>query len=144
MLAQLKVEGRQEPVTEPFTKMLKSMKHYTDDAIESVNNKLAKDGTTDVADFLKTHTSRRIGSRFTTIMSMFLAVVGFYTIIPKLYNLGLKGNPALKEQDETNATAKSDTQKADDSAQDKKKMVKIFLSRVPVYKKLWLKPATRL
>ena len=121
MLAQLKVEGRQEPVTEPFTKMLKSMKHYTDDAIESVNNKLAKDGTTDVADFLKTHTSRRIGSRFTTIMSMFLAVVGFYTIIPKLYNLGLKGNPALKEQDETNATAKSDTQKAEDSAQDKKK-----------------------
>ncbi len=118
MLANLKVEGRQEPVTEPFKKLLGSMKNYSDDVIASVNKQLEKDGTTNVADFLKNHTSRRIGSRFTTIMSMFFAVVGFYTIIPKLYNLGLKGNPALKDQEEAPATGT--TEKAEDSVQDKK------------------------
>lgn len=122
MLAHLKVEGRQDPVTEPFKKLLGSMKNYSDDAIKSVNKQLEKDGTTNLADFLKTHTSRRIGSRFTTIMSMFFAVVGFYTIIPKLYNLGLKGNPALKDQEETPvANGKPETtEKAEDSIQNKK------------------------
>ena len=95
------------------------MKNYSNDAIESVNKQLAKDGTTDVAEFLKTHTSRRIGSRFTTLFSMFFAVVGFYTIIPKLYNLGLKGNPALKDQNEEPAPA-STTQKAEDKVETKK------------------------
>ena len=101
MAAHLKVEGRKEPVTEGFNKLLSSMKNYSNDAIESVTKQLEKDGTTDVSEFLKTHTSRRIGSRFTTIMSMFLAVVGFYTVIPKLYNLGLKGNPALNHAEES-------------------------------------------
>lgn len=119
MVASLKVEGRQEPVSESFKKLLGSMKNYSNDAIESVNKQLTKDGTTDVAEFLKTHTSRRIGSRFTTIVSMFFAVVGFYTIIPKLYNLGLKGNPALKDQNEEPAQA-STTQKAEDKVDDKK------------------------
>ena len=119
MVASLKVEGRQEPVSESFKKLLGSMKNYSNDAIESVNKQLAKDGTTDVAEFLKTHTSRRIGSRFTTLFSMFFAVVGFYTIIPKLYNLGLKGNPALKDQNEESVPA-STTQKAEDKVDDKK------------------------
>lgn len=119
MVASLKVEGRQEPISESFKKLLGSMKNYSNDAIESVNKQLAKDGTTDVAEFLKTHTSRRIGSRFTTLFSMFFAVVGFYTIIPKLYNLGLKGNPALKDQNEEPAPA-STTQKAEDKVDDKK------------------------
>lgn len=122
MAAHLKIEGRKEPVTEGFNKLLSSMKNYSNDAIESVTKQLEKDGTTDVSEFLKTHTSRRIGSRFTTIMSMFLAVVGFYTVIPKLYNLGLKGNPALNHAEESTDVPenKLTTEKAEDKPDAKK------------------------
>lgn len=96
LVAELKIEGREKSATQAFNKFLGSLKNYSDDAISSVNKQLEKDGATDVAKFLETHTSRRIGSRALSNLSMFLAVVGFYTVIPKLYNLGLKGNPALK------------------------------------------------
>lgn len=117
-IASLSIEGRKAPASESFKKLLGSMKNYSDDAIASVNNKLSKDGATDVADFLKNHTSRRMGSRLLTNLSMFLAVVGFYTVIPKLYNLGLKGNPALKD---TEHQAETTTEKAENKAPDKKK-----------------------
>lgn len=111
MVAELKINGRENNAAQTFNKFLGSLKNYSDDAINSVNKQLEKDGATDVAKFIETHTSRRMGSRVISNLSMFLAVVGFYTIIPKLYNLGLKGNPALKgEEQATDAPeAKKDT-----------------------------------
>lgn len=37
-----------------------------------------------------------MGSRILTNLGIFGAVAAFYTQIPKLYNMGLKGNPALQ------------------------------------------------
>lgn len=53
---------------------------------------------------------------------MFLAVVGFYTVIPKLYNLGLKGNPALNHAEESTDVPenKLTTEKAEDKPDAKK------------------------
>lgn len=120
LVAELKLQGREKTVAEAFPKMLNSMKNYSNDAIAAVNKRLEKDGATDVSEFLKTHTSRRMGSRFLTNMSMFLAVVGFYTIIPKLYNLGLKGNPALKNQNAEQTPDETTTEKTENTAQEKK------------------------
>ena len=123
MVASLGIKGRKNPASESFKKLLGSMRNYSNDAIGAVNKKLSKDSATDVAEFLKTHTSRRMGSRLLTNLSMFLAVVGFYTVIPKLYNLGLKGNPALKDTANPQAENQPETttQKTEDKVADKKK-----------------------
>ena len=71
-------------------------------------------------DYIQRFTKKRIGSRFITNMSMFLAVVGFYTVIPKLYNLGLKGNPALKGTAAEGEQPADNTKKAEDKAEQKK------------------------
>lgn len=47
---------------------------------------------------------------------MWAAVVGFYTLIPKLYNLGLKHDPGLKglvDEGAENAANKPDEKKED-------------------------------
>lgn len=49
---------------------------------------------------------------------MFLAVVGFYDIIPKLYNMGLKENP-----DEVKTEEEQKQEKAEDTADTKSKDV---------------------
>lgn len=108
MTASLSVAGREKPVAESFKKMLGSMKDFSEDIIDSTQAKLKKDSATDIPKFIEKFVSRRSGSRFVTNMSMFLAVVGFYTLIPKIYNLGLKGNPALNNsQPEETETEKS-------------------------------------
>ncbi len=96
IVASIKLEGKDAPISLSFKKLLENMKDFTDDITKSVNTRLKKDTSTDVVNYIQRFTKKRIGSRFITNMSMFFAVVGFYTIIPKLYNLGLKGNPALK------------------------------------------------
>lgn len=96
IVASLKVEGKEKPLSLSFKKLLDNMRDFSDDAIDSVNKTLKKDAGTDVKEFIQRFTKKRTGSRFITNLSMYLAVIGFYTIIPKLYNLGLKGNPALK------------------------------------------------
>lgn len=110
--AKLPIEGRKDPVSLSFKKLIESMKDYSDDAISSVNEHLNKNSAANAAEFINNHTSRRIGSRFLTIMSMFGAVVCFFTVIPKIYNMGLKGNPALKNQNvaQNNTTEKAENQ----------------------------------
>lgn len=120
IVASLTVEGKDKPISLSFKKLLENMKDFTDDAINSVNKQMKKDAGTNVSEFLQKFTSRRLGSRFVTNMSMFLAVVGFYTIIPKLYNLGLKGNPALKNTENANDTAQNtDNKPAEEKKQGK-------------------------
>ena len=126
MSASLKVPGRENPVGESFKKMLGSIKDFSDDAISSTQKKLAKAPDTNVSEFIQKFVSRRSGSRFVSNMSMFLAVVGFYTLIPKLYNMGLKENPALKQQNQevqAAPTAQGTTEKATDTPANGKKDV---------------------
>ncbi len=120
IVASLKVEGKDAPISLSFKKLLENMKDFTDDITDSVKTRLKKDTSTDVKDYIQRFTKKRIGSRFITNMSMFLAVVGFYTVIPKLYNLGLKGNPALKGTAAEGEQPADNTKKAEDKAEQKK------------------------
>lgn len=71
--------------------VLNHMRDYVDDALKSTSNALKKAKDFDAEEFIKTFSRRRTGSRFLSNMAMFGAVVGFYNLIPKLYNLGVKG-----------------------------------------------------
>ena len=113
IVASLKVEGKEKPISLSFKKLLDNMRDFSDDAIDSVNKTLKKDAGTDVKEFIQKFTKKRTGSRFITNLSMYLAVVGFYTIIPKLYNLGLKGNPALKGTSAQNSQSEEKDKKTD-------------------------------
>lgn len=117
MTAGLTAIGREKPIHEGFTKMLGSIKDFTDDAISSVQKELKKSPDTNLVEYIQKFVSRRSGSRFLTNMSMFFAVVGFYTLIPKIYNLGLKNNPALANTSEQgNEAPKTTTEKTNDEA----------------------------
>ncbi len=113
IVASLTVEGKDKPISLSFKKLLDNMRDFSDDAIDSVNKTLKKDAGTDVKEFIQRFTKKRTGSRFITNLSMYLAVVGFYTIIPKLYNLGLKGNPALKGTSAQNSQPEEKDKKTD-------------------------------
>lgn len=92
-----------------FKKLLKTMTDFTDDVIESTGKamKKAKDGF-NPEEFLNKFIKHRSGSRIITNIGMWLAVVGFYAMIPHLYSLGTGGkNPAFateQEQPETQTT----------------------------------------
>ncbi len=86
-------------IASSFKSILGHMNDYANDAIKHVNKKF-KDGKNlspeNVEKFVKTLSQRRSGTRFLSNISMWLAVVGFYTIIPKLYNHVTKGrDPGL-------------------------------------------------
>ena len=70
----------------------KYMKDYTNDAMKSVKKQAQKTSELNLEEYFKGLSKRRAGSRFFTNMAMFGAVVAFYRIIPKLYNMGIKGD----------------------------------------------------
>ena len=77
-----------------FKSMLEHMNDYSDDAIKTIRKKLKSN--LNIEQFVKDFSRRRTGSRVLSNMSMFAAVVGFFTIIPKLYNRATKGkDPGL-------------------------------------------------
>ena len=80
-------------------KLTQSLADYADDAIKHVS--LTSDN---IAKSVKNFNLHRAGTRVMSNLSMWGAVVAFYTLIPKLYNLGLKHDPGLKglETEENN------------------------------------------
>ena len=81
-------------LTTSFKSILGHMNDYASDVIKHINKRV--DTNLNPDKFVKNFSRRRSGSRFLTNMSMFAAVVGFYTIIPKLYNHTTKGkDPGL-------------------------------------------------
>lgn len=100
-----------------ISELLSAMNNYFGDAVNSTKKAFNKNSSLSIEEFMKKFTNKKMGSRFFTNMSMYGAVVAFYTIIPKLYNLGLKGNPGLK------GTAADpellNTDKKEDKVQDK-------------------------
>ena len=86
-------------IASSFKSVVGHMNDYANDAIKTVNKKF-KDVKNiqpeSVEKFVETLSKRRSGTRFLSNISMWLAVVGFYTIIPKLYNHVTKGrDPGL-------------------------------------------------
>jgi len=88
-----KVTGAKNPIS--VAKLSEYLADYADDAGKNLK-KMLSDGASDAPEAIRNFTKHRLGTRFMTNMGMWLTVVAFYTIIPKLYNWGLKDNPALK------------------------------------------------
>ncbi len=80
-----------------LSELSKALHDYFDDAVNSVK-KSVKDNFSaeNIEKGVKEFTNRRMGSRILTNLGVFGAIAWFYTQIPKMYNAGIKGNPALK------------------------------------------------
>lgn len=80
-----------------ISQLLGSLNDYFDDAVKSTQKAL-KDNISaeNIEKAIKTFTNKRMGTRILSNLGIFAAVAMFYTQIPKLYNMGIKGNPALK------------------------------------------------
>ena len=92
--------------------LLSSMKNFYEDASKFIPKHFSKDGTLNVQDVMKRFANKKMGSRVLTNIGLFLTVAAFYTQIPKLYNMGLKSNPALGEDAPVNP-AKQDAKAKD-------------------------------
>ena len=89
--------------------LLKAMKDYFGDAVNSTKKVLTEGVSSDqVETIVKNFTNKRMGSRVLTNLGIFGTVALFYTQIPKLYNWGLKGNPALAGNTEVQADKPED------------------------------------
>ena len=102
MDAGITVEGTNKTVKTNFSKVLSSLSDYSNDVLKNSKKYVETNGTEDLQKFLKSFNHRRIGTRVASIASMFAAVVAFYTVIPKLYNLGLKHDPGLAGLEDEN------------------------------------------
>ena len=77
--------------------MVNAMSDFFDDAVKNTHEELKKGlKSENIESFVKKFTNHKMGSRILTNVGIFGAVAAFYTQIPKLYNMGLKGNPALQ------------------------------------------------
>lgn len=92
----LSAEGRNKPLITDIKRLTQSLTDYTDDALGKVNKQLVKDSKLNIEQFIKEFNTHRIGTRVLANFGMWSAVVGFYTLIPKLYNIGIKQDPGLK------------------------------------------------
>ncbi len=77
-------------------KLIHSLTDYTDDALDKTKKFVRKNKSGDIKEFIKKFNNHRIGTRIVSNIGMWSSVVGFYMLIPKLYNWGLKHDPGLK------------------------------------------------
>ena len=101
--------------------LLGAMDDYFTDAVKSTKNALANNADANLSDVIKSFTHRRMGTRVLTNLGLFSAVAAFYTQIPKLYNKGLKEDPALKGTAAATSTVTAETK--EDKVQSKGKDV---------------------
>ncbi len=122
LAATVNVKWRKDPVTVSFSQMLDNLTDYTDDVIKSTNKYLKNEAVPDLAKFMKSFNLRRSGTRFLSNFGMFFAVVGFYDIIPKIYNIGVSANvDEIKEEPEdASKTAENVQGKADKAEKTEK------------------------
>lgn len=115
--ASLKVNGKKDLLGTNFRRLTQSLTDYTGDILGKVNRKNISAG--EISDYVSKFNKYRSGTRVLSNLGMWAAVVGFYTLIPKLYNLGLKHDPGLKgleepqENQAANESAQTDKNKKD-------------------------------
>ena len=114
----LKFSGKDKPLGTSISCLTQSLTDYTNDALDKVNKHLNKHANGNIDEYIKKFNIHRAGTRVFANIGMWSAVVGFYSLIPKLYNLGLKHDPGLKglvdEQQEANANPEA-TEKNNDN-----------------------------
>ena len=94
--------------------LIQSMQDYADDAFKKANKYLEHNSESGLKEYIKNFNHHRAGTRVLSNLGMWSAVVGFYTLIPKLYNLGLKHDPGLKGLvDEESIETKENTKNKD-------------------------------
>ncbi len=98
-------------------RLTQSLTDYTGDVL----NKAAKKGISpeNIQEFIAKFNKQRAGTRVLSNLGMWSAVVVFYTLIPKLYNLGLKHDPGLKGLEDTQDNKAENNTKPDKKAADK-------------------------
>ncbi|MCI1273341.1 MAG: hypothetical protein LKG27_02775 [Clostridiaceae bacterium] len=94
-VASISEEANDSKATGGFKSMLGSLSDFTNDAMRSTKKALEHSTELNIADYARSFAKRRMGSRILSNAGIFGAVVLFMTQIPKLYNMGLKGNPGL-------------------------------------------------
>lgn len=93
-------------ISASFSSFSNKLLDYTHDTVEHTKHFVEKNKNGNLVDFVKNHTTRRMGSRALTNVGMWLAVVGFYFAIPKIYSMGLNGkNPGMAGLEEHTAAA---------------------------------------
>lgn len=115
----LKVSGKDKPLGTNIRQLVQSLTDYSGDALEKVNKHLEKHANGNIDEYIKKFNIHRAGTRVLSNLGMWSAVVGFYTLIPKLYNLGLKHDPGLKGLVEEGAEKTEDKVKEDKKAEAK-------------------------
>ena len=90
----LKVNGKHKTLTTNIRRLTQSLIDYTNDALKHIPH-----NSEDAAQAVRKFNTHRAGTRVFTNLGMFGAVVSFYTLIPKLYNMGIKHDPGLKGLD---------------------------------------------
>lgn len=115
----LKVSGKEKPLGTNIRQLVQSLTDYSGDALEKVNKHLEKHANGNIDEYIKKFNTHRAGTRVLANLGMWSAVVGFYTLIPKLYNLGLKHDPGLKGLVEEGAEKTEDKVKEDKKAEAK-------------------------
>lgn len=115
----LKVSGKDKPLGTNIRQLVQSLTDYSGDALEKVNKHLEKHANGNIDEYIKKFNTHRTGTRVLSNLGMWSAVVGFYTLIPKLYNLGLKHDPGLKGLVEEGAEKTEDKVKEDKKAEAK-------------------------
>lgn len=107
--ATIKVNGSEKRIGTNIRRLTQSLTDYTNDALKHVPHT-----SENIAEAVKKFNSHRAGTRVMTNLGMWGAVVGFYTLIPKLYNMGIKHDPGLKGLE--GQTGETDKNKSKDVA----------------------------
>ena len=124
----LKQEGKDKNLSSNIKRLIQSLADYSNDALEKTNNfvkkqsghtaeELAKDGS--LTKYVKDFNFHRAGTRVISNFGMWGAVVAFYTLIPKLYNMGIKHDPGLKGLETDDSTNNNPKEKNVDKKNNK-------------------------
>nr|QGT49632.1 hypothetical protein Melaina855_0190 [uncultured Candidatus Melainabacteria bacterium] len=90
-----------------ISELVKAMNDYFGDAVKNTKKSLKDNVNAEqIENAVKQFTRKRMGSRVLTNLGIFGTVAAFYTQIPKLYNMGMKGNPALAAEEESPSQVK--------------------------------------
>ena len=92
VVMKLEQEGK---LNSSLSRLTQSLTDYTDDALEKTNKFIQQNVSGDIKEFVKKFNLHRVGTRVVANLGMLGTVIGFYSLIPKLYNLGLKHDPGL-------------------------------------------------
>lgn len=114
------IKGENKNIASNIKRVLQSLTDYSSDALAKTGKYIGKQtGKTaeelaqngDLAKYIKNFNLHRSGTRVISNFSMWGAVVAFYTVIPKLYNLGIKHDPGLKGLEKDSAPEKTEGKK---------------------------------